>query len=293
MTKLDRHYLWLFLAFVPMGPLMPLALLCWAQANDDSLAAGGWLSFYLSLMTAALITGAVVWGLKLRRSWRSTLATLFVHLLAVHLYGSMGRFFSSGADGLYSLLLLAVLLPALPLALALPRPPVRLAKKRPDPWQKQYDQLRWRFLLTGPLFALPPLAIYLGLFNGWRLGELLLAIPFLYLLYVLPALGTVALARRFQLRCDFKGGAAMVGLSLGICLAPTFILSMFMPAIIHSTGIAWRVFGYLSTVYFYTLVSAPFIAFSACCLSFYLPEPVAPLRASTGPLNSARPPSTV
>ena len=68
MNKLNRHYLLLFLAFIVLGPFLPsLALFCYSTPRSwDDLEL--LLSFgYLFGLLPALLTGALVWALGLRR----------------------------------------------------------------------------------------------------------------------------------------------------------------------------------------------------------------------------------
>ena len=79
MNKLNRHYLLLFLAFIALGPVLPALVLFGyntTRIRDDLELL---LSFgYLFGLLPALLTGALVWALGLRRDGSGIGATLLL-----------------------------------------------------------------------------------------------------------------------------------------------------------------------------------------------------------------------
>lgn len=212
MNKLNRHYLFLLIAYGLLGPLLPvLALFLMNNSQPWQWEWPRWAEelsiYYLIGMLPALITGALVWALGLRRNRQGLNFTLAIALiLAVPLGLSIGQDWGDFFAGLLASALAAVLLQrALPQPTADYRPVAKL--------QRHYGFLFLGFTVLGPL--LPGLLLMLlgrasDLLLDWEERSAFLLAS--YLFGLLPALLTGALVWRLNLRRDLKGIATTLGL---------------------------------------------------------------------------------
>ena len=221
MNKLNRHYLFLLIAYGLLGPLLPaLALFL---MNDSQLLRQEWPRwaevlgvYYVIGLAPALITGALVWALGLRRNRQGLNFTLAIALiLALVLVLSLSRDWGDFFAGL-----LASALPAGLLQRALPQPTVDY---RPvTKLQRHYCFLLLAFTVIGPL--LPVLFVALVYGDIKHLSHLQEIFFFCYLFGLLPALLTGALVWALGLRRDGSGIGATLG--LGFLMAALYGLMM-------------------------------------------------------------------
>ncbi len=241
MTRLNRHYLFLLIAYGLLGPLLPaLALFL---MNDSQLWQQEWprwaevlVFFYLYGLLLALITGALVWVLGLRRNRQGLNFTLTITLiLALVLVLSLSRDWGDFFAGLLASALAAGLLYR-----ALPRP---TADYRPvTKLQRHYGFLFLGFTVLGPLLP--------GLFLMLLIRKKVFFIC--YLSGLLPALFTGALVWRLKLRCDLKGNATTLGLA--------FLLAALYGLMIRGgklDGAALGFCGLFATLFFCPFLPAP------------------------------------
>ncbi len=246
MTKLNRHYLFLLIAYGLLGPLLPVLALF--LMNDSQLWQQEWPRwaevlrfFYVIGLGLALITGALVWVLGLRHNRQGLNFTLAITLiLALVLVLSLSRDWGDFFAGLLASALAAGLLYR-----ALPRP---TADYRPvTKLQRHYGFLFLGFTVLGPL--LPGLFLMLMLLNGniklgW--GKVFLIC---YVSGLLPALLTGALVWRLKLRCDLKGNATTLGLA--------FLLAALYGLVIRGGKLDGAALGFCGL--FATLFFCPFL----------------------------------
>lgn len=122
MMKLNRHYLLLFLAFGLLGPPLPIPvyLLLFKISPDGWNDLGPLITFsYILGLLPALLTGTLVWALKLRRNESGVLSTLG---LGIVLSAVQGFFFFFGTQQLVELMALLGGFSALCFCPFLPRP---------------------------------------------------------------------------------------------------------------------------------------------------------------------------
>ena len=216
MTRLNRHYLLLFLAYGLLGPLLPaLALFL---MNDIQLWRQEWphwtevLGFYCVIGAPALLTGALVWALGLRRNRQGLNFTLAIALilavvLALRLSQNLGDF---------SAVLLTSALAAVLLQRGLPQPTV-------DYWpvtklQRHYCFLFLGFTVLGPLLP----GLFLMLLGGAGDFRVFLSLSYGFGLLgpLLPALLTGALVWKLKLHRDVRG--ITVTLRLGFLMVALY-----------------------------------------------------------------------
>ncbi len=247
MNKLNRHYLFLLIAYGLLGPLLPaLALFLMNDSRPWQWQWPRWAEqlsiYYVIGMLPALITGGLVWALGLRRNRQGLNFTLAIALiLAVPLGLSIdpdwGDFFAG---------LLASALTAGLLHRALPRP---TADYRPvAKLQLHYGFLFLGFTVIGPL--LPEL--FLTLLKGDR-KNLLPTFFVDYLFGLLPALLTGALVWKLKLRRDAKRGIATT-LGLGFLMAALYGLIMSGGEL---EGTVLGLCGLFATLFFCPFLPAP------------------------------------
>ncbi len=252
MTKLNRHYLFLLIAFGLLGPLLPaLALFL---MNDSHLLRLVWprweevLGFYYVIgLAPALITGALVWALGLRHNRQGLNFTLTIALLlavvqAICLSRDWGDF---SVVLLTSALTTGLLYHHLPQPTADYRPVAKL--------QRHYCFLFLGFTVIGPLLP----GLFLALLDGdikrllgW--GKLSVFLIFSYLFGLLPALLTGALVWRLKLRRDLKGIAATLG--LGFLLAALYGLMMSGGKL---NGVVMGLYGIFAALFFCPFLPRP------------------------------------
>ena len=252
MTRLNRHYLFLLIAYGLLGPLLPaLALFL---MNDSQLWQQEWprwaevlVFFYLYGLLLALITGALVWVLGLRRNRQGLNFTLTITLiLALVLVLSLSRDWGDFFAGLLASALAAGLLHR-----ALPRPTVDY---RPvTKLQRHYGFLFLGFTVLGPL--LPGLLLMLlgrasDLLLDWEERSAFLLAS--YLFGLLPALLTGALVWQLKLRCDLKGIATTLG--LGFLLAALYGLMISGGEL---NGVVLGLYGLFAALFFCPFLPAP------------------------------------
>ena len=241
MTRLNRHYLALLIGYGLLGPLLPALALC--LMNDSQLWQQEWPRwaevlgfFYVFGLGLALITGALVWVLGLRRNRQGLNFTLTITLiLALVLVLSLSRDWGDFFAGLLASALAAGLLYR-----ALPRP---TADYRPvTKLQRHYGFLFLGFTVLGPLLP--------GLFLMLLIRKKVFFIC--YLSGLLPALFTGALVWRLKLRCDLKGNATTLGLA--------FLLAALYGLMIRGgklDGAALGFCGLFATLFFCPFLPAP------------------------------------
>ena len=239
MNKLNRHYLFLLIAYGLLGPLLPaLALFLMNDSRPWQWEWPRWaedLGFYYVIgLAPALITGALVWALGLRRNRQGLNFTLAIALiLAVALTSCFSQNW-----GDFSAVLLTRALTAGLLYRALPQPTV-------DYWpvtklQRHYCFLFLGFTVLGPLL---PGWVFLILLGGD--GDTLDS-GFLILSYgsgLLPALLTGALVWQLQLRRDARRGMGIAApLGLGLLMVDLYNLMMsvgLLPALLTG-ALVWQ-----------------------------------------------------
>ena len=252
MNKLNRHYLFLLIAYGLLGPL--LQALALFLMNDSQLLRQEWprwaevLGVYCVIgLAPALITGALVWALGLRRNRQGLNFTFAIALiLALVLVLSLSRDWGDFFAGLLANALAAGLLyRALPQPTADYRPVAKL--------QRHYGFLLLAFTVLGPLLPVLFLALLDGDIKsllGW--GELSVFLIFSYLFGLLPALLTGALVWRLKLRRDLKGIAATLG--LGFLMAALYGLIMSGGEL---SGAVLGLYGIFATLFFCPFLPAP------------------------------------
>ena len=200
MTRLNRHYLFLLIAYGLLGPLLP-ALALFLMDDSRPWQWPSWAEvlgvYYVIGLAPALITGGLVWALGLRRNRQGLNFTLTIALLlavvqAICLSRDWGDF---SAVLLTSALATGLLYHHLPQPTADYRPVAKL--------QRHYGFLFLGFTVIGPLLP--------GLFLMLLIRKKVFFIC--YLSGLLPALFTGALVWRLKLRCDLKGNATTLGLA--------------------------------------------------------------------------------
>ena len=249
MTKLNRHYLFLLIAYGLLGPLLPaLALFL---MDDSQLLRQEWhrwaevLGIYCVIgLAPALITGALVWVLGLRRNRQGLNFTFAIALIlavvpALSLSQDWGDFF---AGLLASTLAAGLLQRALPLPTADYRPVAKL--------QLHYGFLFLDFTVIGPLLPV----LFLMLLDGdiKHLSHWQEIFFFCYLFGLLPALLTGALVWRLKLRRDLKGIATTLG--LGFLLAALYGLIMSGGEL---SGAAMGLYGIFAALFFCPFLPRP------------------------------------
>lgn len=128
MTKSNDHYLWLFLAFITLGPPLPIPvyLLMFKISPDGWNDLSPLIAFsYILGLLPALLTGTLVWALKLRRNESGVLSTLGLGIVLSAVEG----FFFFGAPQLVELMALLGGFSALCFCPFLPRPDSSKDKK--------------------------------------------------------------------------------------------------------------------------------------------------------------------
>ena len=255
MTRLNRHYLVLLIAYGLLGPLLPaLALFL---MNDSQLLRQEWprwaevLGVYCVIgLAPALITGALVWALGLRHNRQGLNLTLTIALLltvvqAICLSRDWGDF---SAVLLTSALMAGLLYRHLPQPTADYRPVAKL--------QRHYGFLFLGFTVLGPLLPWLYLQLLLGDPNDslldWK--ELSAFLIGSYGFGLLPDLLTGALVWRLKLRSDLKGNATTLGLA--------FLLSALYGVMSHHGDLENAALGFCGI-------------FTALSLCPYLPRPEA------------------
>ena len=252
MTKLNRHYLFLLIAYSLLGPLLPALFLMLLGGASDTLdweeLSGFLIISYGFGLLPALITGALVRALGLRRNRQGLNFTLAIALilavvLALYLSQNWGDF---------SAVLLTSALAAGLLYRALPQPTV-------DYWpvtklQRHYCFLFLGFTVLGPL--LPGLFLMLlggasDLLLDWEERSAFLLAS--YLLGLLPALLTGALVWRLNLRRDLKGIATTLG--LGFLMAALY--GLIMMGIGNLGNAVLGLCGLFATLFFCPFLPAP------------------------------------
>ena len=246
MTKLNRHYLVLLIAYGLLGPLLPaLALFLMNDSQPWQWEWPRWaevLGFYYVIgLVPALITGALVWALGLRRNRQGLNFTLAIALiLAVVLALCLSRDW-----GDFSAVLLTSALTAGLLYRALPQP---TADYRPvAKLQRHYGFLLLAFTVLGPLLSgllLMLLARASDLLLDWEERSAFLIAS--YLFGLLPALLTGALVWRLKLRRDLKGIATTLG--LGFLMAALYGLMMSGGG--ELSGAAMGLYGIFAALFF-------------------------------------------
>ena len=262
MTKLNRHYLALLIAYGLLGPLLPaLALFL---MNDSQLLRQEWPRwaevlgvyyvaevlgvYYVIGLAPALITGALVWALGLRRNRQGLNFTFAIALIlavvpALCLSRDWGDFF---AGLLTSALTAGLLYRALPPPTADYRPVTKL--------QHHYCFLFLGFTVLGPLLPGILLALLDGDIKrllGW--GEVFFICFICYFFGLLPALLTGALVWQLKLRCDAKRGIATT-LGLGFLMAALYGLAISGGEL---SGTAMGLFGIFAALFFCPFLPAP------------------------------------
>lgn len=282
MNKLNRHYLFLLIAFVLIGPLLPtLPLLLTAPFLHINIPYFGVLDgveikkevlpFAYKVGTLpALLTGALVWLLRLRRNWRGMVATFglgwLLGGLALAIFPQETFPFSDGmgsreSGGIFQSILASLFcfggFSAYLLSFALPLP----ADKAIDPAREGHYFLLFLALpLLGPILGMLPFYMEISLTtahipSGWWLKNLL---GVAYLLGMAPAALLGALVWVKGLGRNWAGCLKMVLLGFLIMMAgPGLIFSAF----IFNGGISSA------------LRLGAYGAFSALCFCPFLPRP--------------------
>ena len=259
MTKLNGHYLFLFLALVLLGPLLPTYQLVdeFHLRPDRDISR----EIYFLLMVPFLITGTLVWALRLRHSWRAFLTLTPIALLMAGGYGALFRYFSYGEETLFDgPLAVYVTLPTLVL-LERGLPPVNPNQKTPpeQPLQEQYRRLLLSLTLQGPLVGSLILSLMVGLINPLlsflliqKMQPILELLRGAYRIGFVPALITGALIWALQLRRNWVGVIVTVVLGfIGTGVSAYFLCDNLLAFIlIHIAGT-------LSALFFSFLLPRP------------------------------------
>ena len=267
MNQLNRHYLFLFLALVLLGPLLPTYQLVdeFHLRPDRDISR----EIYFLLMVPFLITGTLVWALRLRHSWRAFLTLTPIALLVAGGYGALFRYFSYGEETLFDgPLAVYVTLPTLVLlerGLPLVNPNQKTLPEQP--LQEQYRRLLLSLTLQGPLVGSLILSLMVGIINPLlsflliqKMQPILELLRGAYRIGFVPALITSALIWALQLRRNWVGVIVTVVLGfIGTGVSAYFLCDNLLAFIlIHIAG-----------------------TLSALFFSRYLPRP----EANSSPLN--------
>ncbi len=217
MTKLNRHYLFLLIAYGLLGPLLPaLALFLMNDRQPWRQEWPYWAGFlgvcYVIELVPALITGALVWALGLRRNRQGLNFTLAIALI---LAVALASCFSQNWGDFSAVLLTSALTAGL-LYRALPQPTV-------DYWpvtklQRHYCFLFLGFTVLGPL--LPWLFLMLLGRAGNTLDNFRLVLFLGYGFGLLPALLTGVQVWRLKLHRAARG--ITVTIRLGLLMAALY-----------------------------------------------------------------------
>lgn len=281
MTKLNRHYLFLLIVFGLIGPLLP-TLPLWLTAPflhinipyfgvlDGVEIKKEVLPFAYKVGTLpALLTGALIWALRLRRNCKGLVATFglgwLLGCLALTIFPQETFPFSDGmgsreSGGIAQLILASLFcfggFSAYLLSFTLPLP----ADKAIDPAREGHYFLLFLALpLLGPILGMLPFYIEISLTtahipSGWGLKNLL---GWAYLLGMAPAALLGRQVWALQLCRNWAGCLKMVLLGLLMMAWPGLIFSIFNGDI--SSALRLGAYG----------------AFSALCFCPFLPRPAA------------------
>ena len=250
MTKLNRHYLFLLIAYGLLGPLLPVLALF--LMNDIQPWRQEWphwaevLGFYCVIGAPALITGALVWALGLRRNRQGLNFTLAIALiLAVVLALCLSQNW-----GDFSAVLLASALAAVLLQRYLPQP---TADYRPvTKLQRHYCFLFLGFTVLGPLLPWLFLMLLGGASDTLDWEKLSLSLIIIYGSGLLPALLTGALVWALGLRRNRQGISTTLG--LGLLMAALYGLMMGGGTL---EGAAMGLYGIFAALFFCPFLPEP------------------------------------
>ena len=281
MTKLNRHYLFLLIVFGLIGPLLPtlplwpIALfpikLDWLLDLNGAEILKEVLPFAYKVGTLpALLTGALIWALRLRRNCKGMVATFglgwLLGVLALTIFPQETFPFSDGmgsreSSGIFQLILASLFcfggFSAYLLSFTLPLP----EDKAIDPAREGHYFLLFLALpLLGPILGMLPVALEISLIPdqpefaplGARLKNLLV---WAYLLGMVPAALLGRQVWALQLCRNWAGCLKMVLLGLLMMALPGLIFSTFISGI---SSILWL---------------GAYGAFSALCFCPFLPRP--------------------